>query len=273
MCRLLAYVSPAPTTIEATLGRPVLDQFTALSLLHGDGWGTAWMPSAPGAKGQLSYRSPGPARSDPAFVEQTRFEPSRSRIVHLRWASPGLRVQAENTHPFSDGSLNFAHNGSLMPPGAIASLLDDSTRRSLVGSTDSERYFALIRQEMAAGPGDVVAAVRRAVITLRAIFPIASLNALLLTDAELVVIHANSVEDAPKLTELSNTGSAPLDHLEAYFLMRSRRSDDGTISFTSSGLPQDGWLPLPDDSITSVDIDSLTMTTVPIIEMNRRSTP
>lgn len=36
--------------------------------------------------------------------------------MHLRWASLGLPIQSENTHPFTGDGLSFAHNGSLMPP-------------------------------------------------------------------------------------------------------------------------------------------------------------
>jgi predicted glutamine amidotransferase len=262
MCRLFGYASTDTTTVEATLGASALEQFTQLSRLHGDGWGTAWW--AQGSMrtgGQQAYRSPGPAYSDPQFAEQTRLVPATARIVHLRWATPGLAVNPVNTHPFLADGMSFAHNGSLMPPGAVADLLKPEFQDSLVGNTDSERYFALIRQEMAAGSGDTVAAAGRAVRTLRASFPIASLNALLLTPTEMIVVHANSIEDTPELKDAAGMTVAPLDHLEAYYLMRWRREADHTIAFTSSGLPDAGWIPLPDDSVTRVDLADLSMTT------------
>jgi glutamine amidotransferase len=104
-------------------------------------------------------------------------------------------------------------------------------------------------------------AVSRAVVALRAAFPIASLNSLLLSNTELIVVHANSIEDAPTLEEIARGTSAPLDHADAYYLMRWRRTPDGTLAFTSSGLPDEGWTPLAENSITRVDLNDLTVTT------------
>src|SRR5258708_4165254 len=144
MCRLFGYVAAHPTTVEATIGLAALDQFTRLARLHGDGWGTAWLdPHAARGAGQLTYRSPRPAHSDPVFTEQTSAEASRARIMHLRWATPGLPIQSENTHPFTADGFSFAHNGSLMPPASIEAMLAPASCASLSGTTDSERYFAL----------------------------------------------------------------------------------------------------------------------------------
>ncbi len=262
MCRLFGYVSTAATTVDTILGAQALEQFTALSRHHGDGWGTAWWaPADTGQDSQRAYRSPGPACSDPIFAEQTNSVASSARIVHLRWATPGLPVHPDNTHPFMADGMSFAHNGSVMPPESVAFLLDPTFAESLRGSTDSERYFALVRQEIATGSDGTIAAVRRAVRTLRRMFPIASLNALLLSRSELIVVHANSIEDTPELKGMPAGESPPLDHLEAYYLMRWRREADHTIAFTSSGLPDTGWIPLPDSSVTRVDLADLTMRT------------
>jgi len=267
VCRLFGYVATHPTTVEATLGTRVLEQFSRLSRLHGDGWGTAWFdPEAPRELGQRTYRSPRPAHSDPAFAQQTGTEPSRARIVHLRWASPGLRVRSENTHPFFVDGMSFAHNGSLMPPATVEQLLEPESVASLVGATDSERYFALVRQELRRCGGDTVVAVARSVRMLRARFPIASLNALVLSSDELVVVHANSIEDAPTPEQLPTGGRTPPDHLDAYYLMRWRFTAGGTLAVTSSGLPDDGWVPFPDNSITRVDLSDLSAMTVDCLD-------
>jgi predicted glutamine amidotransferase len=262
MCRLLGYVATEPTTIEATIGRTALDQFSRLSRLHGDGWGTAWLdPEGARRNTQLTYRSPSPAHSDRTFLRHTTAEPSRARMMHLRWATPGLPIRSENTHPFTADGMSFAHNGSIMPPSSIEELLDPTFSRTLTGTTDSERYFAVIRQEFGRDPGDVVGAVRRAVLVLRAMFPIASLNALLLTRSELVIVHANSSEDVPALNDAVSGSGVPLDHLDKYYLVRWRRTSGGALAFTSSGLPDEGWVPLAEDSITRVDLQDLSMVT------------
>jgi predicted glutamine amidotransferase len=264
MCRLFGYVAANPTTIEATIGMPALDQFTRLSRLHGDGWGTAWLnPADARSDDQFAYRSPIPAHSDGTFVRHTTSEPSRARIMHLRWATPGLPVRSDNTHPFTVDGMSFAHNGSLMPPSAIETLLEPRFLGSLAGTTDSERYFALIRQELASGAGSTVDAVERAVLALRALFPVASLNALLLTNAELVIVHANTSQEAPPLEDRFSEAAPPLDHVDAYayYLMRWRRTPDGALVFTSSGLPDDGWIPLAEHSITRVDLGDVSAIT------------
>jgi hypothetical protein len=46
----------------------------------------------------------------------------------------------------------------------------------------------------------------------------------------------------------------PLDHIDRYFLMRWRRGVGGAAVFSSSGLLQDGWEELPDESIAVVDL-------------------
>jgi hypothetical protein len=140
-------------------------------------------------------------------------------------------------------------------------LLDPAFSRTFIGTTDSERYFAVIRQEFARDPGDVVGAVRRAVLVLRARFPIASLNALLLTSSELVIVHVNSIDDVPALDDAVSGSGMPLDHLDKYYLVRWRRTSGGAIAFTSSGLPDDGWTPLAQDSITRVDLQDLSLVT------------
>lgn len=258
---------PHPTTVEATIGTPGPGAVRRLSRLHGDGWGTAWFdPEAPREPGQRTYRSPRPAHSDPVFAQQTGTEPSRARIVHLRWASPGLRVRSENTHPFFADGMSFAHNGSLMPPATVEQLLETESVASLVGATDSERYFALVRQELRRCGGDTVVAGARSVRMLRALFPKASLSALMLSSDELVVVHANSIKGAPTPEQLPAGGCTPPDHLDAYYLMRWRFTADGTLAVASSGLPDDGWAPFPDNSITRVDLSDLSVTAVDGLE-------
>jgi predicted glutamine amidotransferase len=45
LCRLLGYVAARPTSVEEVLGKPGLEEFTALTAVHGDGWGMAWQES------------------------------------------------------------------------------------------------------------------------------------------------------------------------------------------------------------------------------------
>lgn len=175
-------------------------------------------------------------------------------IVHLRWATDGLEVAPENTHPFVEQGLALAHNGSIKPLDRLDALLTDTSRRRLHGTTDSERYFRLVLQERAGGRSDVDA-VQAAVHRLLEEFDQASLNALVLSPTHLIAVHASRTAPAPlaDLEELfPELTSAPLDHVEAYFQMRYRQTDDGVV-VTSTGLDQPGWTELAHNSILVID--------------------
>lgn len=257
MCRLLGYVSRSSVTAGEAVGSDEVRAFADLARVHCDGWGAAWVEH-PGATPQVrtSERS---AERDPAFTDQHARHPAVAGLLHLRWATLGLRVAPENTHPFLADGVAFAHNGSL-PPDAVTDLLEPAYRAGLRGSTDSERYFALIRQFRAAGT-DLADAVRRAVSVLAVRAPRASLNALLLDDTSLIAVHASARSALPPDdTELCRAAGLPQDHLDDYFALRIRRTADG-VQIGSTGFGQVGWEPLPADSVTTVRLTDLSVAT------------
>jgi predicted glutamine amidotransferase len=259
MCRLIGFASPVPTTLTEQIGKDEVARFGDMSALHADGWGTAWLrPEAahPQRLQLQGYRSIERAPRDPRFAELAERTPTVAQLVHLRWATEGLAVSLANTHPFSQDGITLAHNGSISPRPVLDSLLSPAARASLHGTTDSERYLALIRQELHTGP-DLPTAVGRAMSTLRGSFPHASLNALILTENTFIAVHASATSAAPVEDMLvSGIGhdDLPLDHIDRYFLMRWRRGVGGAVVFSSSGLLEDGWEELPDESITVVDL-------------------
>lgn len=176
MCRLLGVASAEPTSVADVVGEAVLTDFLALTKIHGDGWGVA-SAIEPDDVPRVEV-SPDSAIGDPRFGTAVK-ESARASLVHLRWATNGLAVRPENSHPFGADGLAMAHNGSIKPIAALDQLLDPSMVAALQGTTDSERYFALIRQHRPTAP-DLAEAVRRAVAQLRGIYPDASLNALVL---------------------------------------------------------------------------------------------
>ncbi len=138
MCRLLGWATATPATLTDLVGERDLAGFTALSGVHGDGWGCAWRRGD-----EAGIRTePEAASGSAAFAAATRGLVSDLGLVHLRQASLGLAVTPENTHPFTDGGLAFAHNGSIAPPSSLEPLVDDVT--ALRGQTDSERYFRAV---------------------------------------------------------------------------------------------------------------------------------
>ena len=152
MCQLLAMNCNAPTDI--TFSFRGFAQRGGRTDEHRDGWGIAFFEgdSAPGSpghgKGLRHFVDHLPACESPV-AELIRRYPIKSRnvIAHIRKATQGA-VALENCHPFVRELWGrywvFAHNGNLLD---FAPRLHASFRP--VGSTDSERAFCWIMQELA----------------------------------------------------------------------------------------------------------------------------
>jgi predicted glutamine amidotransferase len=183
----------------------------------------------------------------------------------LRWATNGLAVQPQNSHPFVADGVAMAHNGSIKPTGPLDGLLQPGVAASLRGTTDSERYFAVIRQHRRAAPG-LAEAVRRAVAELRQLYPDSSLNALVLGDDQLIAVHAHArsrlpAEDIEQIT----AADLPAEHLEDYFALRWARPDDQTVVVGSTGFGNLDWQPLPPESVAAISMHDLSMTVLPLV--------
>lgn len=252
MCRLFAYVSPEPATAGGELGPDGKESLLSLARLHGDGWGWAGVQHPGDAP--LVKRSAISAATDPVF-DAALAVPARAAMVHLRWATSGLPVIERNAHPFRFGDLAFEHNGSLKPIGDVAALLTDESRASLTGDTDSEMYFALIREQLALGT-PLLEATTTVVRRLREVFPRASLNAILLDRTQLIVVHASarSILSDADLHVIGEHPQLPDEHNEDYFALRWSHADDGTILIGSTGVAAAEWQALPAESVTAIDL-------------------
>lgn len=257
MCRLLAHAAPTPLTTREVLGAEPTRRFERMSLLHDDGWGSAWIDAPGGPLHRIRDASPAHTQDRLRHVLET--DQATARIVHLRLATDSMAVDPLNAHPFTDGTLALAHNGSIVPTDALRRLLTTDERAALTGTTDSEMYFMLLRRHLSES-GDLSDAARRTVRTLRSTYPEASLNAVALTTDSLCVIHSSSLARVPWEDFTASGLSAedmPLDHSEAYFRMSYRAVPGGGWVFTSAGLGSDSWTPLPEDSISTVELASL----------------
>ncbi|MFT3873895.1 MAG: class II glutamine amidotransferase [Nocardioides sp.] len=249
MCRLLGYVAERPASVTDLLGTAYAADFAALTRVHGDGWGMAWR----GADGRIATeRAPQSAASDPDYHRLVEAELAQIGLVHLRWATDGLEVGLENTHPFSDGELALAHNGSISPIARIDGLLTPASREHLRGDTDSERYFQFLRQSVAEAT-DTDAGVRSGISILADAFPAASLNAILLAPDAMYVVHVNSGARAPidDLRILLRDEPPPAGHATAYFEMAYRVTPTSVV-VASSGLVGSDWQPVPPDSVIRI---------------------
>ncbi|WP_188111362.1 class II glutamine amidotransferase [Nocardioides antri] len=259
MCRLLGFVARRPTSVLEVLGQEDFDAFTALTAVHGDGWGMAWLDAdSPTIRSVTSAES---AIHDPAYAELAAQRLGRAGILHLRWATPGLPVSPENTHPFVEGGYAFAHNGHVAPVHKLEEMLSREARAALRGDTDSERYFRFVLQCIAER-GDDTAGLSHALGVLTSEFPDASLNALLMTPTQMYGVHINSQASAPVtgLRKLFRSeDEIPFRHTDDYFAMDYRITLDAA-HVISSGIDQAGWTPVPDDTAAMVDLTSLDVT-------------
>lgn len=257
MCRLLGYCSRSDASLEDLIGAGGLSEFTGLCALHGDGWGMAWYEGSE----RVIRKSPARADSEPWFDKLAHAPLSDLGLVHLRWATPGLRVSERNCHPFRYGAHVLAHNGAIHPQDRLGEMLPPEWERQLGGTTDSERYFLLIMARLAAHGGDMVAAIASAAADIEDRFEPNSLNAVLLAPDKLYAVswhHRSRVPEA-KLRLAGYDGP----DVAAYFDLAFRTSSDAVV-VASSGWPQPGWTALHNRHVLIVDRATLDTQVVPL---------
>ena len=180
MCRLLGLnagrhpVSASFWLIESP------DSLEVQSHRNVDGSGIGFF----GSRGEpVVDKQPEPAFADQEFVREAKQARSVTFVAHVRYATAGNRTLA-NTHPFTMGGRIMAHNGGLGELGRLEEQL--GRYMELVrGDTDSERYFALITQQIDAHGGDVGAGIAAAARWIADRLPLSSLNAIVATAGEL----------------------------------------------------------------------------------------
>jgi len=238
VCRLLGWTTRVPTTLSDLLGAEDLADFTELSAKHPDGWGVA---RSTGRHVVVRKRADA-ARSSGEFARWARRRSADMGLVHLRRATLGLDVNPGNTHPFTDGRVAFAHNGSIRPPAALDRLLSERSQRRRHGTTDSERYFLAVTDLLRDG-ATPEEALRTTADEIAATTPFTSLNCLLLTPDRL---YAFSRFDAD---------SPPDDDDPEYYNLRYRVTPDAVV-VASSGWGRD-WQELANGDLLVVRRGSL----------------
>jgi glutamine amidotransferase len=180
MCRLFGLTS-GTARVRATfwlLDAP--DSLEAQSHRNVDGSGIGFFNPA----GEpVVDKQPEPAFSDQEFIHEAREASSSTFIAHVRWATAGGRT-IQNTHPFTMGGRIMAHNGGF---GELPRLDEQlgSYAGLVLGDTDSERYFALITQQIDVHGGDVGAGIAAAAGWIAANLPVSSLNTVVVAPGEL----------------------------------------------------------------------------------------
>jgi predicted glutamine amidotransferase len=248
MCRLLAYCSLDRVSVADLIGEDGFRDFTALSEFHSDGWGVAWYNN-----GQVRTRkSPRRAVDDPLYDQLARSPLSEAGLVHLRWATPGLPLGTQSSHPFSHGGLTMAHNGAIHPQDRLGDLLPPEWEERLTSGTDSERYFLHVMSRLGARGGDLCAAIADTAAHIRCKFRPNSLNAVFLAPDAVYAVSWHDPAYIPTAAMLSRGYTGPPEYLAGYFHLAYRASADSVV-VASSGWPQDGWEPLPNGSVLVID--------------------
>lgn len=257
MCRLMGFAAPAPMTIADAVRESTLNDLQDLARVHSDGWGLAWQgPTGPEAEVHTGSASGG-------LGERLGEVTTEAGIVHLRWASVGDHLP-ENTHPFLGQGVAFAHNGTIEPASLLDDLLSDAVRPGLTGTTDSERYFALVRHFVLEGRS-LPHSFSDALQVLRPLFPTASLNAIALDETWLVAVHASDGATLPtERIERCRAAGVEGEHNDDYFGLKIATAPSGAIVVGSTGFGDLDWLRLPPESITAVRLSDLTVQTFEI---------
>jgi glutamine amidotransferase len=253
MSRMLAYIAAEPLPLASAVSEPLLAQFTDLARLHADGWGTAWRDVATG-----EVRTAGSATAPVGGEEwaQALAPATTSRMLYLRFASRGAPPAPENVQPFLRDGTAFQHNGLIAPRGDLVELLTADGRRELRGTTDSEAYFTAVRTAVRQAPGFYdPAAVAHAVARVRTRFAGACLNAMILTDSTLIIIHAEGTTGAP-LTAFAGRGfgadALPTGHDDSYNALSTTVSATGARIIATTGIDQESWTKLDDEFVFTV---------------------
>ncbi|WP_293699341.1 class II glutamine amidotransferase, partial [uncultured Agrococcus sp.] len=251
MCRLLGYAAPVAATAQDVIGSRNCQEWQRMGRLHADGWGTAWVQQG----GIERMRSAEPALRDPVLSAALTEEPTRARIAHLRLATEGLARTLDNAHPFITPRFALAHNGSIRPVERFLQLAAEEELAQHGGNSDTSVLVALITRRLDAGRS-LFDAVTETVAFVGREFPNSAVNLLVLSEHELIAVHANEGAPLPdKEFDAANLGDdLPRDHIDHYYRLSYRRDEHGIVAFTSSGLERDGWTPMPQSTAARIDL-------------------
>jgi predicted glutamine amidotransferase len=262
MCRMLGYCARDRASVAEVMGERGLRDFTKLSAFHGDGWGMAWYN---GLQGQVE-KSPQRAADAAAYDELAHRRLGDLGLVHLRRATPGLPVEARNSHPFRHAGIMMAHNGAIHPQERLGDLLTGPWKQRLIGTTDSEHYFLNVMaqlQERPAGPlshGDLIAALDEAVTGIDRAFTANSLNAIFVTPDALYALCWYHPDRIPPAALAQQGYSGPP---ERYFDLAYLETDSSVV-VASSGWQQNGWTWVPNRHVLVIDRETLRIKIEPL---------
>ena len=242
----MGYVSPNKTSFPAIVGDYFSD-FVALSSVHCDGWGLSTVDQS-GSHIVLNRKVEAAAASS-TFDATVAKNVADGALLHLRWATKGISISENNTHPFVYGDYSFIHNGSIFPPDVIAPFIDPKFNSLIVGETDSERYFYLVMTEVE--KLGLVAGVKSALAIIKEHGDTTSLNCMLMNRDYFLTVSEHDTARKPDW--------APDDYYEIKYLP----TPEGVL-FASSGWNQPGWTMLENHHAALVNRSSFEIEVIAI---------
>lgn len=239
MCRLMGFVSSHSESFADAVGEN-LKEFIHLSSVHCDGWGIATLDH--GSSATHLVRAPEPAETSTNFSTTLASSNSDGALLHLRWATTGLPVSDSNTHPFTHNGFTFIHNGAIYPASALDGDIALKFKSSIIGQTDSERYFYFLLTEIERL--GLVDGVSSAVRKIKTSHDFSSINAMLMNDGYFITICEHDPLRKPDWA------------VDGYYDLLYKSEPDRVL-VASSGWDQNGWSNLPNHHIMVVDRASL----------------
>ncbi len=135
---MLGFVAARPVAVRSLL-RDAPRSLWALSREHPDGWGIANRE----ASDWTVNRGTTCAQACPHYGELADAIQATVLVAHVRQKTVGTTSLA-NTHPFRQGSLVFAHNGTVNSLGPLVAGISSARLAEIAGDTDSERLFGFV---------------------------------------------------------------------------------------------------------------------------------
>ena len=246
MCRLLGYVSLQPESFADAVGEK-LPEFISLSSVHCDGWGVATFDHT--AQESHLTRAPEIAKESQTFKETISATKTDGALLHLRWATSGIPVSENNTHPFISHGYSFIHNGAIYPATALESSISQKFKSEIKGETDSERYFYFVLTEIE--KHGLVDGVISAVRQIKDKHDFSSINAMLMTDSQFITVCEH------------DPGRKPDWAVDGYYDLYYK-FNGGDLVVASSGWDQAGWINLPNHHVLVVDRATLQHQVLPL---------
>ncbi len=158
MCRHLAYLGP-PLPLRSLLLDPphslveqaVVPRELVYARVNADGFGFGWFDSTGEAR---HYRRADPIWQDPNLETLASELAQPLWVAAVRSATPGFGGDTTNAQPFAQDGLVYSHNGLISDfrpkiRRQIQNILAPETEAGILGTTDSEYLFALVRQFLA----------------------------------------------------------------------------------------------------------------------------